>query len=307
MKIFWIALVACILQACNGSSARNIVIDTSAAAEGSTPFGGELPDYWYRGVAEISTYDLRQARYGELREGTAVLIQVSEPFLAEKQVKDEGVADENGPSTPVLKTNLIRRFVTGIYDYSIMTSVFTPTDGQAYPHTLKVTTSSQDWCGQSYTQLNYTGANRWHAELRSYFEREGDRDESLAADFLEDEIFNRIRIGGQLPEGTFSVIPNTGYLLMTHQPYAAAEAKATLSDGGDSLRTYVLEYADPPRRLEVTYETAVPYVIREWSETYPSGGTTFTTTAVLRQQRTEPYWTQNGNADRPLRAELGLD
>ena len=79
--------MGCILQACNGSSTRNIVKDTSAAAEGNSPFGGELPDYWYRGEAEITTYDLRQARYGELREGTAVLIQVSEPFLAEKQVK----------------------------------------------------------------------------------------------------------------------------------------------------------------------------------------------------------------------------
>ena len=298
--------MGCILQACNGSSTRNIVKDTSAAAEGNSPFGGELPDYWYRGEAEITTYDLRQARYGELREGTAVLIQVSEPFLAEKQVKDEGYAD-SGPSTPVLKTNLIRRFVTGIYDYSIMTSVFTPTDGQAYPHTLKVTTSSQDWCGQSYTQLNYTGDNQWHTELRSYFEREGDQNESLAADFLEDEIFNRIRIGGELPQGEYSVIPNTGFLLMTHQPYAAAEARATQRESGDSLRTYVLEYTNLERRLEVTYETASPYIIREWTETYPSGGTSLTTTAKLRQQRTEPYWSQNANANRPLRAELGLD
>ena len=299
--------MGCILQACNGSSTRNIVVDTSAAAEGTTPFGGELPDYWYQGEAEISTYDLRQARYGEIREGSAVLIQVTEPFLAEKQVKDEGYADTNGPSTPVLKTNLIRRFVTGIYDYSVMTSVYTPTDGQAYPHTLKVTTSSQDWCGQSYTQLNYTGGNQWHTELRSYFEREGDRNESLTADFLEDEIFNRIRIGGELPEGTFSVFPNTGYLLMTHQPYAAAEATATLGERGDSLRTYTLAYTDLERRLEVVYEAVSPYRIREWSETYPSGGSSLTTTAVLRRQRTEPYWSQNANADRPLRAELGLD
>ncbi|PPK85640.1 hypothetical protein CLV84_2543 [Neolewinella xylanilytica] len=308
MQIIRIILLGLLLQACNVGNDSNIVADSTTVASGTGAFSGELPDYWYRGEAEITTYDLTQARYGELREGEAVLIQVSEPFLADRQVKDEGEAEAGAAaSASVLKTNLIRRFVTGIYDYSLMTSVFTPTDGRAYPHTLKVTTSSQDWCGQSYTQLNYAGDDTWRMQLRSYFEREGDREEPLAADFLEDEVFNRIRIGGALPEGTFRVIPNTGYLLMTHQPYVAATARASTTNLGDSLRTYVLEYLELPRRLEVTYETASPYIIRQWTETYPSGGTELTTTATLRRQRTEAYWSQNANANQPLRAELGLE
>ncbi len=307
MKILWISLLGLLLHACNASGDAEIATKQGEEYVGSSLFSGELSDYWYQGEAEITTYDLIQARYGELREGEAVLIQVSEPFLAEKQVKDEGVGESEEPSAPVLKTNLFRRFVTGIYDYSLMTSVFTPTDGQAYPNTLKVTTSSQDWCGQSYTQLNAVGGNTWRMQLRSYFEREGDVEETLAADFLEDEIFNRIRISGALPEGTFSVIPNTGYLLMTHQPYRAAEAMASTVQMGDSLLTYVLDYTDLPRRLEVTYEVDSPYVIRKWTETYPSGGTELTTTATLRKQRTEAYWSQNSNVNRPLRAELGLE
>ncbi|PHL00256.1 septum formation inhibitor Maf [Neolewinella marina] len=277
-----------------------------APASAPSVFSGELSDYWYQGEAELNVYDLEQARYGELREGQAVLIQVTEPFLAGRQVKDEGHNTEAGGSTTVLKTNLIRRFVTGIYDYSVMTSVFTPTDGQAFPRTLKVTTSSQDWCGQSYTQLNHTGGEAWRMELRSYFEREGDQTESLAADFLEDEVFNRIRIGGELPEGRFSVIPATGYLLMTHQPYTASPAEATNTAQGDSLRTYTLAFSELKRTLEVTYEAAPPYTIRGWKETYPSGDQLLTTTATLSSQRTEPYWSQNANANLPLRAELGL-
>ncbi|WP_116125900.1 hypothetical protein [Lewinella sp. IMCC34183] len=280
---------------------------TPATATPAAPsvFSGELGPYWYRGEAELSVYDLEQARYGELREGEAVLIQVTEPFLVGRQVKDEG-GGTGEASTTVLKTNLIRRFVTGIYDYSLMTSVFTPTDGQAYPRTLKVTTSSQDWCGQSYTQLNQAGGAEWRMQLRSYFEREGDRDERLEADFLEDEVFNRIRIGGELPTGEFAVVPATGYLLMTHQEYRAYPARATVEPGGDSLRVYSLTYPDLDRELTVTYDLAPPYVIREWTETYPSRDQRLTTTAKLRAQKTEPYWSENANADLPLRAELGL-
>ncbi|THH39941.1 hypothetical protein [Neolewinella litorea] len=280
--------------------------DDPAPASAPSVFSGELNDYWYQGEAELNVYDLQQARYGEIRQGQAVLIQVTEPFLAGAQVKDEGNGTDGGASTTVLKTNLIRRFVTGIYDYSLMTSVFTPTEGQAYPRTLKVTTSSQDWCGQSYTQLNHSGGEAWRMELRSYFEREGDQTEQLEADFLEDEIFNRIRIGGTLPEGTFSVIPATGYLLMTHQPYVASPARASTVNLGDSLRTYSLAYADLNRTLEVTYDAAPPHTIRSWQETYPSRDTMLTTTATLRSQKTEPYWSQNANANLPLRGELGL-
>jgi hypothetical protein len=37
-------------------------------------------DYWYAGEAEITSYELEQARYGEIRKGHAVLIYVTEEF-----------------------------------------------------------------------------------------------------------------------------------------------------------------------------------------------------------------------------------
>ncbi|MCP9236172.1 hypothetical protein [Lewinella sp. JB7] len=300
MKYLLVFVLPLTLLACNARPSA----DSTAPAAPPPVFGGELPAYWYQSKAEISTYDLQQARYGEMRRGKAILIQVSEDFLTDRQVKND--AYENPNSAPVIKTNLIRRFTTGIYDYSLMTSVFTPTNAADHPLTLKVTTSSQDWCGQSFTQLNYAGGESWDMQLRSYFEREGDQDRALEADFLEDEVFNRIRIGGDLPEGEFRVIPNTGYLLMTHQPYEATPARATTEAIGDSLRRYVLEFAALDRRLTVTYDAASPYVIREWTETYPSRDTLLTTTATLREQKLSPYWQQNATVDDPLRAELGL-
>ena len=60
---------------------------------------------------------------------------------------------------PILKLNLIKRFNTGIYDYSMMKSVFTPipSEQQQLSKTLKVSTTRQDWCGHVYLQYNLEG------------------------------------------------------------------------------------------------------------------------------------------------------
>ena len=50
---------------------------------------GAFADYWHQGVAELTRYRLRQARYGEVYDGEAVLIFVTEPFLPDAQVKHE--------------------------------------------------------------------------------------------------------------------------------------------------------------------------------------------------------------------------
>ena len=78
-------------------------------------------DYWYKGKAEIVTYELAQARYGEIHEGTAVQIFVTEPFNVTKQVKSDRQTERD---VPALKMNLTRKFNTGIYPYSVMTSAF---------------------------------------------------------------------------------------------------------------------------------------------------------------------------------------
>jgi hypothetical protein len=275
-------------------------------------FTGILPDYWYQGKAEINTYDLEQIRYGEVHPGQATLIFVSEDFLTDKQVKNDNYTNPN--STPILKTNMFRRFTTGIYDYSTMSSVFTPTATDKQPHTLKVTTSVQDWCGQTFTQLNYGKNKVWEQQLRSYFERENDQENKLEADFLEDEIFNRIRSGWEgLPTGSFSVIPSTAYLLMTHRPYQGTEARVTLADySGDAypasapLKSYTIDYAELDRKVEIIFDAESPFVIRGWTESYASRGRKLQTKAKLTHQVMEAYWNLNGTEDAPKRASLGL-
>ncbi len=49
----------------------------------------QFKGYWYQGKAELTRYQLEQARYGEIHSGDAVLIFVTENFLLDKQVKHE--------------------------------------------------------------------------------------------------------------------------------------------------------------------------------------------------------------------------
>ncbi len=312
MKIIHLfALALGLLTACNTPQTSNEAPNRASSTDDEPGhFQGELTEYWYQSKAEINTYKLEQIRYGEIHPGHVSLIFVTEDFLPGPQVKNDNYTDPN--STPVIKTNLLKRFTTGIYDYSQMTSVFTPTDLGVYPHTLKVTTSVQDWCGQTYTQLNRRGG-RYNMQLRSYFEKEGDLQETLPADFLEDELFNRIRVAGEdLPTGTFDVIPSTGYLVMMHKPYEAARAQVNLGEyagarfEGEELRTYTVSFPGLDRTTEIVFEAAAPHVIRGWTETYPSRGKQLTTVATLEKQLTAPYWSQNSLADGEKRKYLGL-
>lgn len=260
-------------------------------------------EYWYAGEAEISSFRLKQARYGELREGHAVLIYVTEPFLRDKQVK----ADEHhSDNIPVLKLNSTKNFLTGIYPYSIMSSTFYPVNDSG--HAVKVTNTVQEWCGHVYSQLNNRG--NFELESYSYFASEGDQEAEIPAALLENEIWTRIRIRPQeLPQGTHKVIPSFEYIRLSHKPLKAYDATLSLKQNTD-VSEFILEYPELQRTLSITFENNFPYAIRGWQETYKSG---FGEDAIMLTSEAEAlktlktaYWEKNGNKDVFLRDSLGL-
>ena len=84
--------------------------------------GKAFKSYWYNGEAEITSFDLQQARYGHTYPGQAVMIFVTEDFSKAKQVKLDHPEEAGNDRINVLKLNLTKKFNTGIYPYSMMLS-----------------------------------------------------------------------------------------------------------------------------------------------------------------------------------------
>ncbi len=260
-------------------------------------------EYWYGGEAEITSYELKQARYGEIRNGTSVLVYVTEPFLAEKQVKADAHHADN---IPVLKLNFTKNFLTGIYPYSIMTSNFYPVQDNG--HALKVTNTVQEWCGHVFAQLN--NKEKFEINSYSYFESEGDQHFSLDKAILENELWNKIRIDPKnLPTGALKIIPSLEFLRLRHKELKAYDATSKIEEQG-ALSIYEITYPELERTLTISFQSQFPYGIESWSETFISGfgpnAKSMTTTATKMKTIKSPYWQKNANSDVVLRDSLGL-
>ena len=285
-----------LLIACKGSK-------NSGNKSASFSLTKEFSDYWFSGMAEISTFDIQQARYGEFRNGHATQIFVTEPFSTTSFTKDDNPTEE----TPqVLKLNFTRKYNTGIYPYSIMSSTFYPLNGDSLSY--KVSTSMQEWCGNTYMEL--INDKVFEVELRSYFQGES-KDTTMLAAYLEDDIWSQIRVDHTyLPTGHIDMIPSHTYLMQLHKTVKPYPAKAKLHDNPNCM-TYEIEYLTIERKIEIDFEKKFPHKIIAWRETYESGfgdnKKVMTSTAKLKKRIKIDYWNKNANKDLILRKELGLD
>lgn len=263
--------------------------------------------YWYQGSAELSRFALTQQRYGAPREGDAVLIFVTEPFLPDEQVKHE--LSDGKEDVSVLKLNHYRRFDTGIYPYTVLTSTFGVVEERGAA--LKSTSSVTEWCGQAFTQLNRREEG-WAMELRSYFQAEGDQNETLAEAPLEDSLFIRGRFGAeQLPLGDdLQIVPGLHYLRFRHQPIRPYAARATVGNAldetysNDEIVRYELTYPELGRTLVILFEPAFPFDVLGWEERQE--GEEGVTRAVRTHAILTDYWSHNGPNDAAYREALGL-
>ncbi|WP_026997850.1 hypothetical protein [Flectobacillus major] len=266
--------------------------------------------YWYNGQAEINTYTLDKVRYGQLNQGEAVLVFVTEDFRTDTQVKLE--SNQKNLATSVLKLNFIQKFTTGIYDYSLMNSTFTPVDTQLFPHALKTSFSAQEWCGHVYSQLNLKGKQYW-LEGKSYFEKEVQQDTSLKVTWLEDELWNRIRLSpASLPVDDFDIIPSLESSRLQHRPLAPTACRGTLQvyTGtvfvGNALQAYSVAFLNQNRVLTIVFENVFPYKIVGWTDVFSQKGKTFTTQAILKKTLKIDYWNKNKPENTSLRDSLLL-
>lgn len=283
-----------VLSACSGEVKSEVL---------SLDLSQDFKDYWYDGSAEISSYQLYQERYGEMREGTAVMIFVTEQFSTSSRTKADIPTDED---PPIMKMNFTKNFKTGIYPYSIMLSTFLPLEENA--HSLKVSASTQEWCGHTYMELNRSDNNQ--IDIRSYFEGESVSDLQEDVVHLEDDLWSLIRLDpGLLPRGEIKMIPAFTYMRLMHIETKAYECDASL-EMKDGTGKYQLSYDELNREVEIEFESSFPYKIIEWEETYPCGkcenGETLTSSGRLMETIKVDYWNENGSQDTLSRYKLGL-
>ena len=285
-----------------GNNSSNIVSQNSNSAS--------LDPIWFEGNAEISSFELQQNRYNSIHKGEAVLIFVTEPFLTDKQVKNDSGKSKN--SVSILKNNQIRRFTTGIYDYSIFTSIFTDPENL---NTYKVSNSSQDWCGQTFSQINKSDQG-YQFQLHSYFEFEGDQKVDIEQAVLEDELYNLIRINEKnLPIGAFKIILASHTARLLHKSMNPVDAIGTLETykgtdmEGQSLKAYKVVMPSLQRELEIIYDAqSKTNEIVGWKDSSPSvfDNTVRTTIAKRKNIIWSPYWNLNHANDIADRKKLLL-
>ncbi len=291
VKIY-IFIISLALSACNLSDAQSDTHNTKP----STQFNA----YWYNGLGEINVYTIEQRRYGQPREGKSIFIFVTEHFNAEKQVKS------NSPSSKtkaILKLNKIDRFITGIYDYSTMLSVFSAIYDDKRLEKLSHTV--QDWCGQTFLQINRK-KDAYRIQSRSYFERESDKDLTIRNVWFEDELWNQVRLDpSKLPQGTINVLRNCNHLRFKHTEFKAVKAIAKNTTGSE-ISIYTLHFPDLHIRFDITYDSAFPHTIRSWKEYSSHDDSYIIYQGTLDKQIRSAYWNQSGNAFQKLRKELGI-
>lgn len=303
-KLALVLFALFVLGSCSGQRADALL----PAETDEDAFNG----YWQTGKAELTRYALEQPRYGEIHPGDAVLIFVTEPFLSHEQVKQEHGEDK---SYQVLKLNANRKFLTGIYDYSMMTSTFTRIDFDD-PFTAKVSFSAQEWCGHVYMQLNHL-PNGIRGELHSYFQDEADQTFQMKDAEMEDGIWTTIRTAPRhLPKGKVEMIPGLAYLRLSHTPTKTYEAETGLEQIEDKtfapspLLRYRVHYKELERTLDIFFEKTFPHRIMGWREQAYSGfgesKKMMTTVARRTHELKTDYWTKNRLGDEKLREQLGL-
>lgn len=281
---------------------------TPSAPPAAAPASSAFWSTWGDGKAEISGYRIVTGRYGAPREGRTVLIYVTEPADRRVWIKDDAGDVPTADRVNVMKLNHILKFQTGIYPYSVMTSVFAPVDG-IFPERFapaKITFSAQEWCGSVYQRLIVQPA-AFASELRSYFHTEGDRDATVPTPpgtLYEDALLIQLReLDGSFAGGkdwSGSIVPSLWSSRKAHaalQPVDATIVRADAVRDGLPVTRFTLAYGGVAKTVDI--EKAAPRRVLGWATSDGESA------SILKTARL-PYWELHDVGDETYLEQLGL-
>ncbi|WP_052732261.1 hypothetical protein [Hymenobacter terrenus] len=144
---------------------------------------------WEDGLAEVATYDAERVVYKKKRAFEYVQITVKEEFNQQFNVKTDDY--NRNDLFPVMKINQFCQIQTDQYPYHYLTSLFFRRDQPVALY--KMTTSSQEWCGNTFKSIVDDGVN-FQQTFDSYWDKQGVGHRDLRRDvFLEDALSYTLR------------------------------------------------------------------------------------------------------------------
>jgi hypothetical protein len=296
---------------------RALLLYAAMCALPATATADDFWKHWGDGKAELDGYALTEPRYGQLREGTAVTIFVTEDFSDAVRVKADPGKHPAADVSPVIKLNLVRDFQTGIYDYNTMTSTFLrtePVKGAPPLSLAKTSFSSQEWCGHVYMQWLPRGA-RLVGTSHSYFDGEADATPELELPegaVFEDALPILVRglRGDWLQPGQTKQVPFLRSQLRTrllHVPAKWGEATVSRAPATSEVKTALgtlraITYTVAEKggdTITFTVEEAAPHRLLAWKSSSGEAA------RILGSARLE-YWKLHDNGDEKYLKQLGL-
>ncbi|TVR50823.1 MAG: hypothetical protein EA421_16605 [Gemmatimonadales bacterium] len=263
-------------------------------------------DHWGDGRAELSGYRVTIPRYGAPREGEMALIYVTEPHDRRSWIKDD---DATSPHrVEVLKLIRSFQFLTGIYPYSVFSSVFSPVDrwgGEPF-HPVRIHLDVQEWCG-SVSHRVWPAQDRLRSLRLSYFASEGETLREVAlpeGTLFEEALLIQLReLDGPFHEGgdwEGWLVRELWSLRTGHGPVEPVRARISRSSatrGAVPVTRFQIEAEGYQRTIDV--EEAAPRRILGWETSTGEVAELLTTERLA-------YWSLNRLGDEGVREELGL-
>lgn len=300
-------LASLLLAACTHGGAAGASETTTSTRPPlpARPTTRATQDFWHTwgdGKAELSGYRATVMRYGAARDAEIVLIYVTEPLDRATLIKED---EASARGIPVMKLNFTEKFQTGIYPYSVMTSVFAPTDGYLSTRfaPVKLTLSSQEWCGHVFHGV-WAGERSYQSQVISYFQSEGEHTENVETPpgtLYEDALYIQLReFDGAFAGGadwSGSLVPQLWSARRAHTPLRPVQARITRTHRDDGVDRFTLTYGDVERTFDVE-QTGMKRIVA-WTANDGEHA------EILRTARL-PYWSLHGPGEETYREQLGL-
>ncbi len=297
------------------TSLRSLMFCSMFAMYSVTSHAQDFWSWWGDGKGELSSYKVTVSRYGELREGHAILVFATEDISRTTRIKVESDAIPQADRVPVLKLNHVVKFTTGLYDYSLLTSTFSAVNsesGRPAFQPLKISFSAQEWCGHVF-QMLIPQREQVELTLHSYFQSEGDQKRTLslpAHAAFEDNLLIWIRElqSEALPIGQrreLQILPSAWTLRAAHQKvdfqsgWILKEEGETLKLAEGSAATRRWTWQVGTRQEKYWVEKNYPHRILKWTSSNGGQG-------ELQKTLRLPYWSLHNNDDTKHREKLGL-